>query len=84
MEQDLFNLETPEIKGRNKVIFYDTVKSLPDGAEIKISPFTQYLRRKGATLSEESTSRYLRFLKDWNWGVVAINKGKSKYEIRKY
>lgn len=81
---DLFTMEMPEIRGRNKAIFHDAVRNIPDGAVIKISPFTQHLRYKGATLSEESTSRYLRFSKDWNWGVVAINKGKSKYEIRKY
>lgn len=80
---DLFSLD-PEIKGVNKQIFYQTVKDMPDGAIIRISPFTARLRAMGATLSEESTSRYLRFLKDWKWGVVAIALGKSKYQVRKY
>ena len=81
---DLFTLEGGEIKGRNKVVFYEAIQSLPDKAEISISPFTQRLRAMGATLSEESTSRYLRFLKDWKWGAVAIALGKSKYQVRKY
>jgi hypothetical protein len=81
---DLFTMETPEIRGRNKVVFYEAIQLLPDKAEISISPFTQRLRAMGATLSEESTSRYLRFLKDWKWGAVAIALGKSKYQVRKY
>ena len=81
---DLFTLETPEIKGRNKTVFYEAIQSLPDKTEISISPFTEMLRAMGATLSEESTSRYLRFLKDWKWGAVAIALGKSKYQVRKY
>lgn len=81
---DLFTLETPEIKGRNKTVFYEAIQSLPDKTEISISPFTEMLRAMGATLSEESTSRYLRFLKDWQWGAVAIALGKAKYQVRKY
>ena len=81
---DLFTMETPEIRGRNKVVFYEAIQLLPDKAEISISPFTEMLRAMGATLSEESTSRYLRFLKDWKWGAVAIALGKSKYQVRKY
>jgi len=81
---DLFTMETPEIKGRNKIVFYEAIQSLPDKAIVEITPFTQRLRAMGATLSEESTSRYLRFLKDWKWGAVAIALGKSKYQVRKY
>jgi len=80
---DLFTLETGAIKGRNKVIFYDALSCIFDGTIVSISPFTARLRAMGATLSEESTSRYLRFLKDWGWGAVAISKGKGKYLIRK-
>lgn len=81
---DLFTLETPEIKGRNKTVFYEAIQSLPDKTEISISPFTEMLRAMGATLSEESTSRYLRFLKKWKWGAVAVALGKAKYQVRKY
>ena len=65
-------------------ILYDAQYVMPDGTIIKISPFTDHLRALGADLSEESTSRYLRFLKDWKWGAVAIALGKSKYQVRKY
>jgi hypothetical protein len=83
MEQDLFTLN-PEIKGRNKAIFYDTVKDLPNGSIIKISPFTQRLRALGATLSEESTSRYLRFARNkWNMGIQFIAEGKGCYRIER-
>ena len=81
---DLFQMEGCEVKGRNKVVFYEAIQSLPDKAVVKITPFTQELRERGATLSEESTSRYLRFLKKWNWGAVSLNVGKGAYQIRKY
>ena len=80
---DLFTLD-PEIKGRNKAIFYNTVKDLPDGAIIKISPFTQRLRVMGATLSEGSTERYLRFARNkWNMGIDFISQGKGVYRVKK-
>lgn len=81
---DLFTLETPAIRGRNKVIFYRTLQHLHNGEIVSISSFTQSLRMAGATISEESTSRYLRYLKDWNWGAVAISLGKGKYRIHKW
>jgi len=34
-------------------------------------------------MSEESVARYLRYLKDWNWGVRAENVGKCTYRIIK-
>jgi hypothetical protein len=81
---DLFTLETPEIKGRNKVIFYNTVNDMPDNVIVAITPFTQRLRALGATLSEGSTERYMRFCRNkWNWKVNFIAQGKGKYLLKK-
>jgi len=82
MEQNLFTLG--EIKGLNKSIFYDTIKDLPSGTIIKITPFTQRLRARGATLSEESTSRYLRFARNkWNMGIDFQAQGKGVYKLQR-
>lgn len=83
MEQNLFTLD-PEIKGRNKRIFADAIQSMPDGAIVRISPFTARLRAMGATLSEESTSRYLRFARNkWNLGITVIAEGKGCYRVER-
>jgi len=80
---DIFTLN-PEPKGRNKKVFWEVVNELPDGSIIKISPFTQELRRRGATLSEESTSRYMRFTRNkWNFGVDFVALGKGVYMLKK-
>ena len=79
---DLFTLDA--VKPRNKDIFIATVKSMPDGTIIKISPFTDHLRALGADLSEESTSRYLRFCRSkWNLGIDFEALGKGKYQLKK-
>ena len=80
---DLFSLD-PAIKGANKAIFFNAVSDMPDGEIIRISPFTAKLRAMGATLSEESTSRYLRFARNkWNMGIDFISQGKGVYKLQK-
>jgi hypothetical protein len=79
---DLFTLETPEIKGRNKIVFYEAIQSLPDKAIVEITPFTQRLRDMGATLSESSTERYARWSREW-FGIEFESLGKGKYLIRR-
>ena len=79
MQQNLF-----ELKGRNKRIFWEVVNELPNGVILKITPFTQELRRRGATLSEESCSRYMRFARlKWGWGVNFKALGKGRYRVEK-
>lgn len=78
----LFTRETPEIKGREKQIFYDVVSELPNGVEIKISPFAQRLRAMGSTLSESSVERYARW--SWEWfGIRFESQGKGVYRVCK-
>ncbi|HOL22653.1 MAG TPA: hypothetical protein PLQ41_07365 [bacterium] len=80
---DLFTLN-PEIRGVNKKVFWEVVNELPDGAIIRITPFTQELRRRGATISEESTSRYMRYARlQWGWGVDFVAQGKGVYIIKR-
>jgi len=80
---DIFTLN-PEPKGRNKRVFWGLVNELPDGAIIRITPFTQELRRRGATISEESTSRYMRYARlQWGWGVDFEAQGKGVYILRR-
>jgi len=76
---DLFTLETPEIKGRNKTVFYEAIQSLPDKTEISISPFTEMLRAMGATSSESTIERYIRWTKDWFPGIEFKSMGKGTY-----
>ena len=85
MMSDLFT-PNPVIKGANKRIFASVIKDMVNGKVIKISPFTAYLRAMGATLSEESTSRYLRFARnDWKtlFGIDVIAEGKGTYRIER-
>ncbi len=83
MERDLFTLN-PELRGLNKRVFWEVVNELPDGSIIKITPFTQKLRERGATLSEETCSRYMRFARlQWAWGVDFVSIGKGCYKVEK-
>ncbi len=79
---DLFTLSKPEIKGREKRIFYEAISTMPDGVLIKISPFAQRLRAMGSTLSESSIERYARWSREW-FGIEFIAQGKGVYLIKK-
>ena len=83
MEQNIFTLG--KVKGGNKRIFIDLVNELPNGTIIKISPFTDWLRARGADGSEESTSRSMRFARrNWGIGVDFVALGKGKYQVVKH
>ncbi len=72
--ESLFSLAKPK-KGANTAVFYDLIKDIP---------VTKRLRERGSTLSEGSTERYLRFLRDWDWGITLVSLGKGQYRIRKF
>ena len=82
VEQNLFMLD-PELKGRNKRIFADTIKNMSDGTVIKISPFTAYLRKQGCTSSESTIERYIRWTKTWFAPSMFKSMGKGKYIFMK-
>ncbi|MDD4924311.1 MAG: hypothetical protein PHF74_05705 [Dehalococcoidales bacterium] len=82
MESNLFTLPMSEIKGREKRIFYEAISDMPDGVEIKISPFAQRLRAMGSTLSESSVERYARWSREW-FGISFLSQGKGVYLIKK-
>ena len=79
MNTDLF---TPEIKGREKRIFYYFVKDMPDNCTVKISPFTEQLRLAGSTLSESSVERYARWSREW-FGIEFHALGKGVYRVQR-
>jgi len=79
---DLFTLG--RIPKGNKAIFEDVISSLPNGSVIRISPFTDHLRQMGASISESSTERYLRFCRyQWNFGVTVKSEGRGCYRIER-
>ena len=78
-----FEIVSGIIKGKDKVIFFELVQSVPLDLPFWEVDLYRLFKNKGGQLSSISFNRYLRYLKDWNWGIIAESLGKGRYALRR-